>query len=131
MRDVNTLIRRIDQELATDVTREKAVSEEMARATCERGPRLQRYDAVAKHVIELLKPRLDAFIERFKKAYLAVVRQEVALKEHLKGQLVEDPVAKVRFPKYLAASTLERNGRTYYFADEYTRGQFENEPAAK
>jgi YHS domain-containing protein len=218
MKDVNTLIRRIDQELATDVTREKAAWEETARATRERGPRLQRYDDVAKHVIELLKPRLDAFIERFKdvvkaepsvrehtramnmtfaatvakvnlrfevfpdrdvnhvrlectqeiipvlvrydkqsvlefpldgvkddalvdwfderivafvKAYLAIVRQDAALKEHLKDQLVEDPVAKVRFPKYLAASTLERNGRTYYFVDEDTRREFEKQPATK
>jgi hypothetical protein len=34
-------------------------------------------------------------------------------------------------PKYLAASTLERGGRTYYFVDEDTRREFEKEPAAK
>jgi len=184
----------------------------------ERGPRLQRYEAVAQHVIELLKPRFAAFIERFKavvkaephvrehtrainlaftstvakvtllfevypdvdathvrlectqeiipvlvrydkqsvlelpldavqddavvrwfderivafvKAYLALVRQDADLREQLKGQLVEDPVAKIRFPKYLAASTLERDGRTYYFVDEDTRREFEKQPPAK
>jgi YHS domain-containing protein len=218
MTDLDTLIRRIDQELAAEVTRQKGAWEEVARANRERGPRLQRYDAVAKHVIELLKPRLAAFIERFKsvvkaepvvrehtralnltfaatvakvtllfevfpdqdvnhvrlectqeiipvvvrydkqsvlefpldavqddavvqwfdervvafvKAYVALVRQDTALKEHLKDQLVEDPVTKIRFPKYLAASTLERDGRTYYFVDEDTRREFEKEPAAK
>jgi len=45
--------------------------------------------------------------------------------------LVEDPVAKIPFPKYLAASTLERAGRTYYFVDEDTRREFEKQPAAK
>jgi YHS domain-containing protein len=218
MTDLDALIRRIDQELATEVTRQKAAWEEASRANRERGPRLQRYDAVAQNLIELLKPRLDAFIEHFKdvvkaepvvrettramnltfaatvakvtlrfevfpdrdvnhvrlectqeiipvvvrydkqsvlefpldavkddavvqwfderiltfvKAYLAVVRQDEALQEHLKDQLVEDPVAKIRFPKYLAASNLERDGRTYYFVDEETRREFEKEPAAK
>ena len=218
MTDVDTLIRRIDQELTADVGREKAEWAERARAARERGPRIQRYEAVAQHVIELVKPRLDAFIERFKavvkaepvvrqhtravnlnfaatvakvtlrfevfpdpevnhirlectqeiipvvvrydkqsvlefpldavqddavvqwfderivtfvKAYLAVVRQDRGLMEQLKDQFVEDPVAKVRFPRYLATSTLERDGRTYYFVDEETRREFEKAPAAK
>src|SRR5262249_46419581 len=218
MTDVATLIRRIDQELRTEVTRQKVAGDELARANREREPRLQRYDAVATHIIELLNPRLAAFIERFKdvvkaepsvrqhtramnltfaatvakvtltfevfpdrdvshirlectqeiipvvvrydkqsvlefpldavqdaavvqgfdermvsfgKTYLAVVRQDAALQEHLKDQLVEDPVTKIRFPKYLAASTLERDGRTYYFVDEDTRREFEKQPAAK
>jgi YHS domain-containing protein len=218
MADVNTLIRRIDQELAADVNREKAAWAEVARENRERGPRLTCYEGVAKHIIDLLKPRLAAFLERFKavvkaepsvrehtramnltfaatiakvslrfevfpdrdvshvrlectqeiipvlfrydkqsvlefpldsvqddavvqwfdervvafvKAYVAVVRQDAALKEHLKDQLAEDPVAKIRFPKYLASSTLERDGRTYYFVDEETRREFEKAPAAK
>jgi YHS domain-containing protein len=218
MTDLDTLIRRIDQELLADVKDQKAAWEAIAAASRERGPRLQRYEAVAQHIIELLKPRLAAFVERFKavvktepsvrehtramnltfaatvakvtllfevypdsevnnvrlectqeiipvvvrydkqsvlefpldgvrddavvqwfderivafvKAYMALVRQDAALREHLKDQLVEDPVAKIRFPKYLAASTLERGGRTYYFVDEDTRREFEKEPAAK
>ena len=212
MTDVASLIRQIDQEIAGQVNREKAAWEELARANRERGPRLKRYEAVAQHIIELLKPRLAALIERFKdvlktepivrehtrgmnltfaatvakvslrfeifpdrdvshvrlectqeivpvlvrydkqsvlevpldqvqddavvgwfderivafvKAYMAIVSQDEALKEHLKDQLVEDPVAKIRFPKYLATSTLERDGRTYYFVDEDTRREFE------
>jgi hypothetical protein len=218
MTDLATLVQRIDQELAVDVKRQEAAWEEVSRANRERGPRLQRYDAVAKHIIELLKPRLAAFIDRFKdvvkaepvvrehtramnltfaatiakvtlvfevfpdenvnkvrlectqeilpvlvrydkqsvlefpldgvqddavvqwfderivtfvKVYLALVRQDAALQEHLKDQLVEDPATKIRFPKYLASSTLERDGRTYYFVDEDTRREFENGPATK
>jgi YHS domain-containing protein len=218
MTNVDMLIRRIDQELAVDVKRETAAWEEVARENRERGPRLARYEAAAKHIIELIKPRLDAFLERFKdvvkaeprvrehtramnltfaatvakvnltfevfpdedvshvrlectqeiipvlvrydrqsvlefpldavqddavvgwfddrvvafvKAYTALVRQDAALKEHLKDQLAEDPVSKIRFPKYLASSTLERDGRTYYFVDEETRREFEKGLAAK
>jgi len=78
-------------------------------------------------VVQWFDERVVAFV----KAYLAIVRQDAALKEHLKDHLVEDPVAKIRFPKYLAASTLERDGRTYYFVDEDTRREFEKQPAAK
>jgi YHS domain-containing protein len=214
MTDVNTLINRIDQELEAEVKRDKAAWNEVAQANRERKPKLQRYEAVAKHLIELLKPRLEAFIERFKdvvkaepsvrestramnltfaatvakvtltfevfpdedvnhvrlectqeivpvlvpydkqslleypldavqddavvawfderivafvKAYMALVRQDAALKEHLKDQLVEDPVAKIRFPKYLAVSTLKQDGQTYYFVDEDTRREFEKQ----
>jgi YHS domain-containing protein len=51
--------------------------------------------------------------------------------EALQEQLVEDPVARIRFPRYRAASTLQCNGRTYYFVDEDTRREFEKGPAAK
>jgi YHS domain-containing protein len=73
----------------------------------------------------------DERIVTFVKVYLALVRQDAALQEHLKDQLVEDPVTKIRFPKYLASSTLERDGRTYYFVDEDTRREFEKVPATK
>jgi YHS domain-containing protein len=218
MTDVDTLIRRIDQEVAAEVEQQKAGWKERAREARERGQRLERYEAVAQHVIGLLKPRLAAFVERFKglvkaeprvrehtramnlefastlakvtllfevfpdedvshvrlectqeiipvlvrydrqsalelpldavpddavvqwfdgrvvafvKVYLALMRQDADLKEHLKDLLVEDPVAKIRFPKYLASSTLERDGRTYYFVDEDTRREFEKEPATR
>jgi YHS domain-containing protein len=218
MTDVASLVHRIDQELAAEVKGEEAAWVEAARANSERGPRLERYEAVAKHVVELLKPRLAAFIERFKdvikaeptvrehtrainltfdatvanvklrfevfpdpdlshvrlectqeiipvvvrydkqsviefpvdavpddavvkwfddrivafvKVYIALVRQDDALKEHLKDQLAQDPVTKIRFPKYLASSTLERDGRTYYFVNENSRREFEEQPVAK
>ena len=217
MNDINALIHRIDQEIAAEVGRQKTGWAELQLANRERGLRLQRYETEAKHIIELVKPRLDAFIERFKavvkaepmvrehtravnltfaatvanatlrfevfpdrdanhirlectqeiipvlvrydrqavlefpldgvrddavvqwfddrilafvKAYIALVRQDAALQEQLKDQFVEDPVARIRFPKYLASSTLERDGRIYYFVDEQTRLEFEKQPAA-
>jgi YHS domain-containing protein len=214
MADIDTLIRRIDKELSAEVQRQKAAFDDMTRVNRERGARLERYEAVAKHVIDLVKPRLNAFIERFKdvvksepsvrqhtravnltfaatvakvtltfeafpdqevnhirlectqqiipvvvphdkqsalefaldavqdkaivewvddrivnfvKVYMALMRQDAVLQEHLKDQLVEDPVTKIRFPKYLASSVLERGGKTYYFAAEDTRREFEKQ----
>jgi YHS domain-containing protein len=218
MTAIDTLIQRIDQEISGEVKRQKAAWVEAAQANRERGIRLQRYETEAKHIIELLKPRLDAFLDRFQavvktepvvrehtravnltfaatvakvtlrfevfpdrdvshlrlectqdfvptvvpfdrqsglefplggvrdeavvpwfddrivafvKAYLALMRQDEDLQEQLKDQLVEDPVARIRFPKYLASSTLEQGGRTYYFVDEETRREFEKQPAAQ
>src|SRR5271166_4600168 len=81
MTDVDTLVRRIDQEMETEVERQKAAWTDVMRANRERGPRLARYEVVAKHIIELLKPRLDAFIERFK----AVVKAEPRVREHTRA----------------------------------------------
>lgn len=218
MADIDALINRIDQEIAAEVGRQKTGWAELQLANRGRASRLQRYETEAKHIIELVKPRLDAFIGRFKavvkaeplvrqhtravnltfaatvanvtlrfevfpdrdvdhirlectqeiipvvvrydkqsvlefplggvqdeavvrwfddriiafvKAYIDVVRQDAALREQLKDQFVEDPVARIRFPKYLASSTLERDGQTYYFVDEETRREFEKRPAAK
>jgi YHS domain-containing protein len=212
------LINRIDHEVAVVVGSEKAARVEIVRANRERETRLRHYEAAAQHVIELLKPRLDAFIDRFQpliqaeptvrehthgvtltfaatvakatltfeaspdrdvnniclectqeivpvlvrcdrpslfvfppdaiqddavvqwfddrivafvKFYLALVRQDGELRERLKDRLVEDPVAHILFPKHIAASSLERDGRTYYFVDDDTRREFEKQPAAK
>jgi YHS domain-containing protein len=218
MTGINTLLGRIDNEIAAEVGRQRAVWAEVGRANRERGLRLQRYEAAAQHVVDLLKPRLAAFTDRFKtvvkgeladhdstravrlafactvakaallfemspdrdvnhvrlqctqeiipvlvqsetpsvleipldavrdeavvtwfddrivafaRAYIALVRQDEALQEVLGDQFVEDPVIGVRFPKNLAASTVECDGRTYYFLNEDTRREFEKKPAAE
>jgi YHS domain-containing protein len=217
MFDLNDLTKRIDQEIAAEVAHEKAVWADWMRWDRVRETRLRRHEVEARHIIELLKPRLDVFIERFKpvikvepaihqhtssvrltfasrvakvtlqfgvypdqdvshicvdctqeivpvlvsydkqssiqfplgavndaalvqwfddrivafvKAYIAVVRQDTALKEQLKDDFVEDPVARIRFPKYVAKSTLERDGQVFYFVDEETRREFEQQSAA-
>src|SRR5262245_47973022 len=81
MTDVDTLIRRIDQELGAEVQRQKANWAETVRIARERESRLQRYDAVGRHVIDLLKPRLAAFLERFKD----VVKAEPSVREHTRA----------------------------------------------
>ncbi len=75
-------------------------------------------------MIEWFDDRIIAFV----KAYIALVRQDASLQEQLKDEFVQDPVARIRFPKYLASSTLERGGLTYYILDENTRREFEQQP---
>lgn len=43
---------------------------------------------------------------------------------YLKGHMVEDPIAKVQFPKYAAGAILEVDGRTYYFVSEETKDAY-------
>ena len=40
------------------------------------------------------------------------------------AEFVEDPVAKVRFPKFAAGATLDHGGQTYYFIDDDTKADF-------
>ena len=64
---------------------------------------------------------IDDRIVNFVHTYLAVHENEYYLKE----QMVVDPIAKVRFPKFAAAAKLEENGKTFYFIDESTLREFE------
>ncbi len=64
---------------------------------------------------------IDDRLVDFVKTYLSLHQNEYYLKDHM----VEDPVAGVRFPKFAAGATLERNGKTYYFIGEQTRREFE------
>ncbi len=63
---------------------------------------------------------IDARIVEFVRAYLAMGENEW----YLKDQMVEDPVAKVRFPKLAAGATLEWKGQQYYFLGDDTRREF-------
>jgi YHS domain-containing protein len=63
-----------------------------------------------------LDDRLVGFVEIFMKLH--------ENEYYTKDQYVEDPVVKVRFPKFAAGATLEHGGQTYYFVDERTRQEF-------
>ena len=49
----------------------------------------------------------------------------------LKDHMVQDPIAKVKFPKYAAGATLEVDGKTHYFIDEVTLHEFQQQQASK
>jgi YHS domain-containing protein len=68
---------------------------------------------------------IDDRIVSFVKTYLSLQENQY----YLRGHMVEDPVAKVQFPKYAAGAVLEADGKTYYFVDETTRKQFEKQRA--
>lgn len=63
---------------------------------------------------------IDDRIVDFVKTYLSLHQNNL----YLKDMMVEDPVAGVRFPKYAAATTLEADGKTYYFIGEETKNEF-------
>jgi hypothetical protein len=69
----------------------------------------------------------DDRIVDFVKTYLSLHENQY----YLKGHLVEDPIAKVRFPKYAAGATLEAGGRTLYFIDESTLREYQQKQSAK
>ena len=64
----------------------------------------------------------DRIIE-FVQTYLSMGEPELCPKD----QLVEDPVARIQFPKFAAAATLERKGEKFYFISDETRRKFEAE----
>jgi hypothetical protein len=70
---------------------------------------------------------LDDRIVAFVKTYLSLHENQY----YLKGHLVEDPIAKVQFPKYAAGATLEVGGRVMYFIDESTLREYQQKQSAK
>jgi YHS domain-containing protein len=63
---------------------------------------------------------VDDRIVDFVRAYLSMGEKEFETQE----QMVEDPVAHIRFPAFAAGATLEWQGKKYYFIGEETRQEF-------
>jgi hypothetical protein len=66
---------------------------------------------------------LDDRIVDFIQAYFSMGENEI----YMKDQMVEDPIAHVRFPKFAAATSLEWQGQKFYFIGEETRRDFEKQ----
>ena len=69
----------------------------------------------------------DDRIVDFVRTYLSLHENQY----YLKGHMVEDPIARIQFPKYAAGATIEEHGKTTYFIDESTLRQFQQKQAAK
>jgi hypothetical protein len=63
---------------------------------------------------------IDDRIVEFVRTYFAMGENEY----YLKDDMVEDPIARVTFPKQAAATTLEWQGHTFYFIGDETRREF-------
>jgi hypothetical protein len=63
---------------------------------------------------------IDDRIVDFVHTYFSMGENEI----YLKDEMVEDPIAHVRFPKFAAATTLEWQGKKYHFIGEETRRAF-------
>jgi YHS domain-containing protein len=65
---------------------------------------------------------LDDRIVDFIRTYLAIHENAT----YVADRMVEDPIAQIRFPKYAAKSTLQKEGITYYFISNDTKCEFQN-----
>lgn len=63
---------------------------------------------------------LDDRIVEFVELFIQIHEYEL----YEKAEYVEDPVAKVKFPKFAAATSLDYEGQTYYFIDDDTKAEF-------
>jgi YHS domain-containing protein len=66
---------------------------------------------------------IDDRIVEFARTYLSMLQND----HYIEDQMVEDPVAHVRFPKFAAATSIDWNGRTWYFIRQETRRDFEDQ----
>ena len=69
-----------------------------------------------KGLVRWLDDRILGFVE----LYIQIHESEVVDK----AEYVEDPIAKVKFPKFAAGATLEHGGQTHHFIDENTKREF-------
>ena len=65
----------------------------------------------------------DDRIVDFVQTYFSMGENEA----YMKDEMVEDPIARVRFPKLAAATTLDWQGKKFYFIGEETKREFEKQ----
>jgi YHS domain-containing protein len=69
-----------------------------------------------KGLIKWLDDRIVGFVE----LYIQIHEGEI----YEKAEYVEDPIAKVKFPKFAAGATIEYGGQTHHFIDNNTKSEF-------
>ncbi|MBX7166880.1 MAG: hypothetical protein K1X74_11170 [Pirellulales bacterium] len=72
---------------------------------------------------EVVGQWLDDRIVEFVHTYLSLYENE----HYLKDQMVDDPIARVSFPKFAAGAKRERGGQTIYFISEETAAEFDRQ----
>jgi hypothetical protein len=70
---------------------------------------------------------LDDRIVAFAELYMHIHESEI----YDKAEYVEDPIAKVSFPKFAAGATIDHGGQTYFFIDDSTRAEFAKQKGIK
>ncbi len=97
-------------------------------------PILMKFDSHSEIEFPLEAVDRNALAAWFDDQIVGFVRTYLSLHEnqyYLKGHMVEDPIAKIQFPKFAAGATFEHNGKTIYFVDETTRAAFVQQAAEK
>jgi YHS domain-containing protein len=97
-------------------------------------PVLMQFDAHSEFAFPIDAPNREAIGSWVDDRIISFVHTYLSLHQndyYLKDEMVEDPVAKVRFPKFAAGAKLEWQGQTYYFVGEDTKREFEKQKNAK
>jgi hypothetical protein len=90
-------------------------------------PVLMRFESHAEFSTPIDNPDLEGLGRWLDDRIVGFVETFMRLHEneyYTKDQYVEDPVVKVRFPKFAAGATLDHGGQTYFFVDERTKAEF-------
>ncbi len=90
-------------------------------------PVLMRFTPHAEVEFPLDRVDKDAAVKWIDERIVDFVRTYLSLGDnewYLKDQMVEDPVAHVRFPKLAAGATLEWKGQKHYFLGEETKREY-------
>jgi YHS domain-containing protein len=108
-RDVTTLVLCYDLEIVPTVTRFDSHAELEV-----------PLDAVD---VDTVARWIDDRIVQFVQTYATLVENETYLKDYM----VEDPIARVRFPTEAAAASVEWDGKRHYFITDDSRREFERQ----
>jgi hypothetical protein len=90
-------------------------------------PVLWQFERHAEFSIQVSKPDFDALCKWLDDRIVGFVELYIQIHEgefYDKAEYVEDPIAKVKFPKFAAGATLEHGGQTMFFIDETTMTEF-------
>jgi hypothetical protein len=90
-------------------------------------PVLWHFEPNQEFATSVAAPDLDAVGNWVDDRIVAFVELFVEINESelvANAEMVEDPVAKVNFPKFAAGASLEHGGKTLYFIDATTKAQF-------
>jgi hypothetical protein len=90
-------------------------------------PVLWKFDPNAEVETPVASPDLAAVSKWVDDRIVSFVELFVEINEGevvAKAEMVEDPVAKVKFPKFAAGASLDHGGKTLYFIDASTKSQY-------
>jgi YHS domain-containing protein len=90
-------------------------------------PVLWKFDAHGEFRAAIATPDLDGARRWLDDRIVAFVELYIQINESElvnEAERVEDPVAKIQFPKFAAGATLDHGGQTYFFIDNDTKAEF-------
>jgi YHS domain-containing protein len=113
--------------LTFSVTPDREVKRAVVESELKIVPVLWKFDSHSEFSTPIAKVDADGLTKWLDDRILAFVNLYIQIHESdivEKAEMVEDPVAKISFPKFAAGATLEQGGKTYFFIDEKNKSEF-------